>query len=516
MHPSTTPTTNPVLDRLETTLRQIGQPSGQISPAIYDSAYALIVGAYDLPKALRVCAWLVEQQHADGGWADPSAPYARTTPSMAALIALHTYREHLAAEPFERGLEFLRGHMAIWDAPLHDGIPIAAELILPHLVELAALRGLELPQPPAHLARMGEMRRKYLAGKPIEPGAAALFSWEAWGGAPEAAHLDPLGSVCSSPAATLAWVKAAAGLPHLQAEVERAQSYLCRASLATGDVPGLLPNIWPIDNYELSFVLWTLEVAGLLRHPRLEPLVAPLVARLRESLRPDGVGANANMAADGDDTAVTMVVLGAWDSRPTDLAPLDLFRRTDHFASYHGEIQPSVTCTAHALHALRVNRAHCDPRLFDFLLDRQSQDGLWRIDKWHVRWSYITSQVLMVLDSVEHALPVRRALAALAREQHSCGGWGACGPHREETAYIVLALRYLERTVPGSLGAQALQMLERAVYWLRASLGARAAGSPCWMGKEVYHPSRLALLIELAAALPAVEAGETVSYARSA
>src|SRR5262245_57233189 len=103
---------NRMIDVLLTDLRcqiaDLGKDGGLIGPSVYDTAQVLRL----MPPREGVgpaLSWLTEQQHPDGGWGDPSVPRARDVPTLAAVLAIHTYgsraRDRLAVKT---GLAFLR------------------------------------------------------------------------------------------------------------------------------------------------------------------------------------------------------------------------------------------------------------------------------------------------------------------------------------------------------------------------------------------------------------------------
>lgn len=486
--------------QLHTAVQQLGQAHHQISPAVYDSAVRLRCAAPGDPLAPPIADWLVRQQHPDGGWGDPEIALVRTIATLAAAVALADHDPSAAA----RGLELLRGAGAAWrpDA-LADDIPVAAELIIPALVDTAAARGLAVPAAPAALRQLGQRRRARLRRQAARPTMAALHSWEAWGQTPAPAHLDAIGSVGHSPAATAAWIAAARPLPELGPAVERARAYLEQASRATAaDTPGLLPNVWPIETYEIIFALYMLAVGGWLHDPLFEPAVAAHVSGLRQQLARGGIGLSPYFTPDGDDTAVAAVIVRLWDQTPVSLRALEPFRHGDHFCTYHGELQPSLSATVHAMHALQVNDAACDPALYRFVLERQSRDGRWFGDKWHASWTYTSCQVVMVLDPFAHAIPLRRFLTGVCHAQQPGGGWGMAGASREETAYVVIALRLLRARAPHLWTDDIAAALWCAEQWMQSSFRAGSQSAPRWLGKELYQPCRLATVVELIATLP--------------
>jgi hypothetical protein len=78
----------------------------------------------------------------------------------------------------------------------------------------------------------------------------------------------------------------------------------------------------------------------------------------------------------------------------------------------------------------------------------------------------------------------------------------------------VLALRALMRA--GMLRELAQAPLERAERWmLSAYRPFDAPARPCWLGKEIYRPLRLARIIELTAAFVSAEIASPLEIARS-
>lgn len=274
-----------LLTDLRSLIANLGKNGGLISPSVYNTA-----------QVLRMCSpqqgvwpavdWLLEQQQADGGWGDPAAPLTRDVPTLASVLALHTYGNRKATRDAVReGLAFLGQQVDKWRQPRPDDLPVGVELLLPRLLDEAAALGLELPREPyTTLIALGKHRRWLITQN--QPGAVttAVHSWEAWGTNPDPALIDGAGGVGHSPAATAAWLKAAAGRSDLADVREAAQRYLAQAAAATGEgIPGVVPTAWPITRFEQSFVLYILLIAGLLKHPQLQNIVRTQVNNLADS-----------------------------------------------------------------------------------------------------------------------------------------------------------------------------------------------------------------------------------------
>jgi hypothetical protein len=79
-----------LLTELRTLVATLGRGGGSLSPSVYDTAQLLRL--YPPPTGVEpVLSWLLSQQHVDGGWGLPDAPYTRAVPTLAALLALHAH-----------------------------------------------------------------------------------------------------------------------------------------------------------------------------------------------------------------------------------------------------------------------------------------------------------------------------------------------------------------------------------------------------------------------------------------
>lgn len=498
-----------VVDSLFTELRSLiqnlGQNGGLIGPSIYDTAQVIRL-APPASGVQQTLHWLVSQQQPDGGWGDPAFPRARDVPTLAALLALHLYAiSALDRKIIQSGLAFLRQHAPIWAGPLPDALPIAIELLLPRLLEEAEAAGLAVPRAPyAGLIALGERRRRMLAELPARASTPPAHVWEGWGVEPDPNLLDASGGVGHSPAATAAWLRASSGRVDLAEARAAAHRYLAQASAATGTtVPGVVPTVWPITRYEQTFGLYALLTAGMLDHPAIIDLVQPQIADLASAFRSTGIGFSDFFMPDGDDTAAAMAVLKA-SGHSISLGALERFAHRDHFCAYTGELQPSLSVTAHAVHTLRL----FDPasaRAQRYLIERQLPDGRWLDDKWNGSWVYTTSQAIIALAGTAHCDVIRRGLDALLAYQHADGGWGTASDSiSEETAYGIFALRTV---LPLGVADHAIHAaLERAERWMFESYCPNQQHEyALWLGKEQYQPQRIVRVIELAATIPSVQ-----------
>jgi len=490
------------MTELRQLLVEVGD-GGQVGPSSYDTAQLLRYAPpqQDLEGAY---GWLLTQQQGDGGWGEPGHPLYRDVPTAAAILALHA-RDHGARHrsAIAAGIEFLNGQDALWQAPLAEDIPIGIELILPRLLVEANAVGLALPAKQYDaLVQLGEKKLALLRQATLPVGSPPLHSWEAWGGNPSVAMLDRGGSVGISPSATAAWLYAARHAGIDAALIANAEHYLEQASAGTGvEIAGVVPNVWPIDVFEPSWILHTLALGDVLQHTELAAEVMRIVTSLRGAIDEKGLGAAVNFAPDGDDTAVVMSVL-AMTGHVLPYNPLHHFALGNLFLTYPGERNPALSTTIHAVHALRLIGESIEAGEA-YLEQSRDDDGVWSGEKWHASWLYPTSQAIAALGHGRPAWSDERALAGVLAQQHACGGWGAGDmPTFEETAYAVLSLHMLSsphnpaRVIADAMGKAYQWMLGAYVPYARPI---RAL----WIGKELYCPRRVVRVVELVGLLVA-------------
>lgn len=482
---------------------QLASEGGMIGPSIYDTAQVLRLEP-SMSGGRQVVDWLVGHQAEDGGWGDPATQRARDVPTLAATLAIHAHAAHPTDRAVvARALKFLHRHARIWQGRLPDALPVGVELLLPRLLHEATRAGLDVPvRPYRGVVALGRLK-KGLGTAVVRRGTPPAHSWEAFGTKADLRLLDRRGSVGNSPAATAAWLRQARASGTSEAYWHLATDYLKSAAAATRTgVPGVVPTVWPIERFEHSFGLYALLIGGLLDERALSGGIAQQIDALAAAMRPTGLGMSDDFTPDGDDTATALAVLDA-SGRPADLSLLERFTHGNHFVGYHGELQPSVSVVAHAVHALALAGVSSGAG-YAHMIQRQLPDGRWSDDKWHGSWIYTTSQVLVALAGTPSPQePIDRATKALILHQHEDGGWGtgAGESNTEETAYAVLALRSLTRH--RKVDAAAHVSLGGGERWMRSAYRPFAADDKArWLGKENYRPNRIVRMFELAATLP--------------
>lgn len=491
-----------LIAELRTLIGALGHSGGLISPSVYDTAQRLRLA----PPKEGVEAgleWLLAQQQEDGGWCESIVPTARDIPTLAAVLAIRAYRQDSAAQTaMRRGLNYLRTHSSQGSKAHINDVPLGAEMILPHLLNEAKAQHLHIDHAPyARLFGMREQKLERLARYSFAANSAPTYSWEALEMAFAPEMLDPQTGVGHSPSATAAWLQAAGSGPDHAELRALAEDYLARAEAATRTgIPGVVPVVYPITGFELSYGLYALFIAGLLDHPALQDVVQPKLAELHAAVvDARGMSFGETFVPDVDCTAVALVALHAGGIVVEN--GLDLvyeFWRNDHFYTYLQEINPSGFSNAHALHALATYGTRC-ALTETYLVELQGPTGKWVADKWHTSWRFSTLESINALENLGYTDQLRQAGVALLDDQRG-DGWGD-GPGLGilETSYAILALQKIDRL--GLLNGIEAAQLVQAKHWLHSMTDALATYESRWLGKEVYSPYRVDRMYHLSALL---------------
>jgi halimadienyl-diphosphate synthase len=491
---------------LQHLIAELGDNGGLISPSIYDTAQVL---RYAPPQDVRpVITWLIDQQEPDGGWGTPGTPRARDVPTLAALLALQVHGDdQMVRQSIHAGLAFVAAHgRHPWQGPLSEDIPVGVELLLPRLLDEAANQHIFIDHTPyAELIKLGQRRRAMVANMRLHAGTTPIHSWEALDLPPTTDIIDGSGGIGHSPAATAAWLYATRQQHNLVSERRAAERYLENAAHATGsNIKGVVPTVWPITNFERVWGLFALQIAGMLDHPILEPLVERQLRLVEQSLQTTGIGMSDWFAGDGDITGTTLAMLAA-AGRYYDPAIIQRFALSHPGAynTYIGELQHSLSATAHAAHALSLLDE--DPSApLEFLLEHRTADGIWRGDKWHTSWLYLTGHTVAALCEAGRPQEALQALPFVLSHQREDGSWGERGSSMEETAYAVQLLSVLDRA--GVLPTHGSRALEAATRWMIYHYRPFAADNEqVWIGKELYRPVRVVRAFHLSALLGVAE-----------
>jgi len=502
--------THLLFTELCTRVAELGKDGGLISPSVYDTAQ-VIRFALAPDAAEPALQWLLKQQRADGGWGDPTVPYARQVPTLAAVLALHHINQQVRRQSkgqaqrqhsIDAGLAFLCQEAGIWATLVLDGLPIAAEMILPRLLEQAIAAGLSINLSPyTNLFALRERKcQQILKFKPVA-GAAPTYSWEAWGRTPHAPLFDQSGGIGHSPSATAVWLQQSAAIPELATARAQAHAYLERAAAATQTgIPGVVPNVYPIIGFEICYGIYALMITGLFDHPALQ---APIAAKLQQQFeithRGWGVSFGHYFVPDVDESSLALAALSR-SGYQVDLDTVMQFKSGDHFYTFQHELNPSVFSNAHALYGLAEIKQR-EPTVEEFLIARQQPAGIWLADKWHSSWIYTTLEVTIALQRLGYQAEVRHALDAVLATQQQAGHWGS-GQQGSvaETGHMLILLQTLANA--GQLPDAGYTAMAHGHTWLMQQFQPNQfTQESLWLGKELYTPYRVDRIYELSGLL---------------
>jgi hypothetical protein len=474
--------------QLRLVIRQLGRDGGAMTPSAYETAQVLRF-CPEFVEVDKVVNWLLSVQQPDGGWNDPASPLYRDVPTLAALLALRTYhRDERVRRACKAGYSFLEQQTEDINPTDGEYLPVGIELILPRLLDDAEDMGLWFSRARfRHIESLGERRRLLLAQHRPPPNSPPVFSWEAWGTYPDI-DLVSCGGVGNNPAATAWWLHLDRGSVHTSQRAKAVDAIIYASRAAGTGIRGVVPDAWPMDRFEQSFVLHMITMAGLLGHPRLADVLAPQLEDMRTALTSQGLGFSDFFAPDGDDTAAAVAAIAA-AGLTVDSGALNPFIRADRFVAYPFESHGSYTVTARAAHAMHIigqSAAEWQP----FILKSQQPDGWWTSDKWNRSRLYGTCVALSALGVDAHESRSAAAEAFL-RYQHSDGGWGCFGASTlVETAFGVLGLQGI--AADGDCRAECRAAIDAAHGYLRRMYqGQRVGTERMWICKDLYSATRI-------------------------
>lgn len=491
----------------------VSEPSGQISPSVYETARLVRLAPWLVGHPERI-RFLLAAQRPDGGWGGPGGyglvPTLSATDAMLHLIAhppptASGIRQARLVDAARSGLDLLTSQLYRSAPPPLPDTP-AVELIVPAMIAAINARqangaGRALPgwTGGGPLALPAGLDGTTLARVHDALNAAAvlpaklLHSLEVAGHAAAGARLPSRATemVGASPAATAAWLGTVPAPDHPSVRIlgEVARRY-----------GGPVPSVLPISVFERAWVLSGLVSAGV-DVPVPGALVRALTHAVARSATPGGAG----LPPDADTTSTVLFALGLLGV-PAPPGRLWPFETDSHFCTWQGERTPSTTTNAHVLDALcafrrpgRVNLAA--EKVSRWLCERQRPDGSW-VDKWHASPYYATACCALALDredgtgyrSGPAGAAVRRAVAFIVDTQRDDGSWGRWAGTLEETSY---ALRVLLTVRPHDRAGRAAAA--RGYAYLRERRN-HADFPPLWHDKDLYTPMavvRATILIAL-------------------
>ncbi|BAZ23014.1 squalene-hopene-cyclase [Kalymmatonema gypsitolerans NIES-4073] len=520
---------------------------GKMSAAAYDVAWVAMVRERHNPEQLAFpdsFNWLLRHQSRDGSWGYPPQTIVPTLAGLLALLKAPQQTES-TRNAAKRAEAHLRTALRQWSIANHESI--AFEILVPTLLHELEKLGVVFEFPgKAELLKIYHHKLSIASPELIYTGKSGLiFSVEAFAPSIEFQRLKPLqitnGSYGNSPAATAAvlihspeWDTAAADwLTHLSNQARR-----------NGD-PGAMPNAYPIDVFEGSWVLYNLIQGGFdFKDEAFRSVGKKLLIWLEKSLTQKGASFSrlTGVVTDSDDTGMLLaahnLLAEKTGMKTVSVDCLQNFERDTYFACFELERGISLSANAHVLAALLsvptlpdwVVKNNSINKVIDYLYSTKNSAGYWE-DKWHESPFYVTAIATMAL--TQHPSPsVRNQLQptvewVLATQSAKDGGWGMNGSGSstlEETAYalqILNAVRQkpLEKTLRTTQPSLS-QAIRRGVDYLwqhldelssTTEIAANSRLPRLWRGKQLYLPSRVVFSAVLAVLYQAFASEQAVA-----
>ncbi len=477
---------------IDDVLSKLGR--GHIDSVAYDTAWvARVAPLFPDVGFENALPWLRARQHADGSWGGEIIHHHdRFISTLAAAIAL---KEHGNmpddADRVRRAEEFLWREYPRLNQDAHEtiGFPVLAISLLDEARQLE----MNVPHNPRCDAETIAKKLAILQYSPhLWRNHTMSFSLEAIRSAfpkrPD--FLETNGSVGTSPAAT------AALLLRSQHRSPEALAYLRSVVMADGGVP----NVSPIDTFEIAWSLNYLRIAGAVKPEDLQ--VRRALSELWHAWSPQsGLGFSSYYSIfDLDDTAAGYAVL-RWGGYRADEKVFAQFEEESHFRCFPHEIDPSLSAQVRLISALKGvpagSRAAAWVEKTVTMLRRSETKGEFWFDKWHASPYYLACIAVEALTGVADDMVITR-LRWLYSTQNGDGGWGFYGwSTPEETAYGLLSLLFWERQRGGIDPAR----LHAAADFLLGHIDDERL-TPLWLGKCLYTP-RYVVKATLLAALHA-------------
>lgn len=447
-----------------------------MSPSAYDTAWIARVplpGDHSRPAFPQALEWLRAHQHLDGSWGTPVPYYYdRAISTLAALIALAQWKQSEDQVRLEAAHHFLTSMPQPDDHVLDT---IGFELVFPSLLQEATRLGFSFPR--SHFQNALRLRKEKLQRIPPElvysRDVTVVFNLEFIGEDLDMRLVYELqesnGSMCNAPAATASFVARTGD--------QRAYEYL-----NTVMTNGCVPFAMPVDIFERAWVLYNLELAGLLNLPEARPHIQHLMG----AWTPKGISFSRLLVLkDLDDTALTFKLLRRAGIRvDPSVFVCYLSKAGQWFESYPFERNPSVSVNLHVLDALAdckgtEEKGKWISWILTFL--RHCKSGPFWHDKWHTSPYYTTAHAIIIIGERAPDL-VADSIQWILDTQHENGSWGWWCPTVEETAYCLQALSVCHDR---GLTIES-DVMDRAVTYLWQHLDEDYV--PLWIGKVAYTP----------------------------
>ncbi|KAK7221955.1 hypothetical protein V2G26_009958 [Clonostachys chloroleuca] len=402
-----------------------------------------------------------------GGWESYASPIDGILNTAAALLALNKHRRTSdtqdLSERCQRAEAALQLLLEDYDTSSSDHVGFEL-LLVQHLSLLETEAGIIIDF--RQRSALEALRDEKLGTLPLtsvyEAPSTLHHSLEALVGHIDFDKVRPLresnGSMMGSPSSTAAYLMYASKWDN------EAESYLRKViKFGAGQGDGSVPCAWPTTIFEITWVITTLDAAGI----KIDAGEALPIAKLLNDtlLEQNGVlGFGHGCFADADDTAKGITTLRILGIKTGIEGLLKTFERETHFKTYPGERNPSFSAHCNILICLLKQD---DPTHFmtqiskaaNFLVSHMLQGKV--NEKWHLHdlyWIMLLAEALELLyqngtviqklfqhnPSFKETIPFisLHLLIRILVDQQSNGSWDN---GHELSAYAILALSFLAR-----------------------------------------------------------------------
>lgn len=472
-------------EQMKQVLKDAGM--GKCSRSVYNTAWVARLGDLDRTLSNQALNWLAENQLPDGSWGAvaPVNYHDRVISTLAAMVALtmrgRRTQDRRQIERGQHALEMLSKGAARGLMIDPAGSTIGFEMIMPTLLAEVESHNIITHQKDGVLERLTRKRAAKLAKLPdnmINRNVSVAFSVEMVG---KELHLidaknlqENNGSVACCPSATAFYILNITPDP-------AALKFLSDIS-----INGASPDIGPIAPFEWAWILWNLALTNSI-DDEMRALCQPSLDGLKSYWTDEGIPSVSGFSLrDGDTSGVAHEVLSVFGC-PVDLKGMLHYEHDEYFTCFALEDNPSMSCNAHVLGALRHAGFEVQhpsiQKILRFLVQTQTRHSFW-FDKWHASPYYTTCHAIIACAGYADEI-VETAVDWILNTQNEDGSWGYYASSAEETAYCLQALAVWKRQGKGEEEIPT-DILKHGAEWLEAHMNDPYPW--LWIGKSLYCP----------------------------
>ncbi|KAJ4245529.1 hypothetical protein NW762_014038 [Fusarium torreyae] len=337
---------------------------------VYDTAWVSMISktSGDIEEWLfpESFYYLLKKQSDDGSWGShPTTKTAGILDTAAALLALLKHAKkplqvhHVSPQELSRRIDLastsLRTQLASWD-DISETNHIGVEMIVPSLLAYLSKQDerLTFDFPCKEILKsMNESKLSRFEPESLyrNKPSSAIHSLEAFIGIVDfdrISHHLFHGSMLASPSSTAAFLIEAS---EWSDEAEGYLRHIVQAGTGHGD--GGIPGTFPTTHFEISWTIVTLLQNGYTKDDLDSPELSELAQILIRAFQDEkGIIGFAPRAPDVDDTAKALLALSMLDRNISPDPMIKAFEKSNHFATFGSERDPSFTSNCHVLLAL--------------------------------------------------------------------------------------------------------------------------------------------------------------------